>query len=63
MKHGFVIRDLISGGFWSEDYKDFKGFLYASIYKTRDDAIYQNSIPSNYKFEIVEFYKSTKNTI
>jgi hypothetical protein len=60
MRYGFVLRHLVDGGFWAENYHEFKGFLYATIYKSEEEALANNSILGDDEFEVVKFYKSNK---
>ena len=38
VRHNFIIRDLISNGYWSANHGAFKGIIFASQYNTRQDA-------------------------
>jgi hypothetical protein len=56
MKSGYIIREIGGCGYWSEYDKRFRGFLYATIYASEEDALLNNSI-NNDEFEVVRFYK------
>lgn len=36
----YIIQEIIGFGYWSNRYEDFKGFLYASHYNTKKEAIF-----------------------
>ena len=40
----YIIQDIIGQGFWSESYKNFKGYLYASQYTTMEEAELQATV-------------------
>ena len=35
----FIIQEVLGFGFWSDNYKDFKGYLFVSRYNFEVDAI------------------------
>jgi hypothetical protein len=37
-KKTFVIQDIINHGFWSEAFRDFKGYIFATHYEKYDYA-------------------------
>lgn len=60
VRYNFIIRDLISNGYWSAEHNAFKGIIFASQYKTRQDAefVYLDNISgkvSNH-VEIIKHY-------
>lgn len=59
MREYFVIEHAYNGGYWSESYQQFKGWLYATRYTTNASA--HNAarfIKSNEPFEIKKMYEN-----
>jgi hypothetical protein len=53
-----MIRDIIHGGFWSSQYKEFKGYLYGSFYKSETEClnVFRGVIKKNIPCEIIKVY-------
>lgn len=58
MKEFYMIRHLINNGFWSSSYKEFKGYLYGSFYKSDIECnnIIKREIKKNNPCEIIKVY-------
>lgn len=54
----YVIKDLISQGYWSKEHKNFKGIIFASQYTNESLAQYdiKNEIGHG-TFEIIKIYR------
>lgn len=54
----YIIRDLVSNGYWTTKYNNFKGIIFASQYLRRKDAeeVIKYDIPSG-TYEIIKIYR------